>query len=77
MLGHHLPLYHHIVYVDLNILAQLWFKHFGHHPLIGRTRILQTKRHYLVVVISYRGDKSCLFLIIQSQRYLVVSLKNV
>ena len=37
MLGYHLTLHHHVIYVDFNVLAQLWFKHsHRHHPLIGR-----------------------------------------
>ena len=35
MLEHYLTLHHHVVYVDLNAFAQLRFKHFCHHPLIG------------------------------------------
>ena len=36
----HPTLNHHIVYVDLNVLTQLWFEHPGHHSLISRPRIL-------------------------------------
>ena len=59
MLRHHFTLHHHILYIDLNILAQLWFKHSNYHPLIGRPYVFQTKRHHFVVVISNRSDKSC------------------
>ena len=45
MFGHHFTLYHHIIYIDFNILAQLWLKHPSHHSLIGRPCILKTKRY--------------------------------
>ena len=77
MFGHHLTLYHHIIYINLNILAQLWLKHLSHHSLIGRPCILQTKRYHLVVVISSRSDKNCLLLITQGQWYLMVSLEGI
>ena len=65
MLGHHLTLYHHVVYVDFNSLAQLWFKHSRHHPLIGRPYVFQPKGHHFVMVVSNGSDKSYLFLIVQ------------
>ena len=77
MLRHHLTLHHHIIYIDLDTLAQLRFKHSSHHSSIGRPCIFQTKGHHFVMVISCRGDKSYLFLIIQSQWYLVVSLEGI
>ena len=77
MLGHHLSLYHHIIYVDLNILAQLWLEHPDHHPLIGRPCIFQTKVHHFVVVVSSGSDKSRLLLIFQGQWYLMVSLESI
>ena len=77
MLGHHLTLPPYIIYINLNVLAQLWLKHPSHHPLIGRPCILQSKKHHLVVVISNGSEKNCLFLIIQSQWYLVVSLEGI
>ena len=64
MFRHHLDLHHYVIYIDLNILAQLWFKHFSHHPLIGESRIFQAKWHHLVMVVSNGSDKSCLLLII-------------
>ena len=30
-------LHHHIIYLHLNIFAQLKLKHPGHHPLVGRS----------------------------------------
>ena len=65
MFGHYLTFHHHIVYIDLNTLAQLWFKHPSYHPLISRLYIFQTKRHHFVVVVSNGSDKNCLFLITQ------------
>ena len=35
MLRHQLTFYNHVININFNILAQLWFKHFGHHPLIS------------------------------------------
>ena len=34
-LGHHFALYNHVINVNFNAPAQLWFEHFSHHPLIG------------------------------------------
>ena len=65
VLGHHLVFHHHIVYINLNTITQLWFKHLSHHLLIGGSRVFQAKGHHLIVVVSSGSDKSCLFLIIQ------------
>ena len=35
MLGHHFALYNHVINLNFNALAQLWFEHFSHYPLIG------------------------------------------
>ena len=51
MLGHHLAFHHHVIYIDFNILAQLRFKHFSHHPLIGESCIFQAEGHHLVMVV--------------------------
>ena len=64
MLRHHIALHHYVIYIDLNILAQLGFKHLGHHPLIGGSHIFQAKGHHLVMVVSSGGNKGCLLLII-------------
>ena len=77
MFGYQFTLYHHVIYLDFNVLTHLQLKHPGHHPLIGGTGVLQTKRHHFIVVVSNGGDKSCLFLIIYSQGYLMISLKGV
>ena len=73
----HLTLYHHIVYMYLNVLAQLWFEHPGHHSLISRPCILQPKRHYFVMIIPCGCNKRSLLLITLSQGYLVVSLESI
>ena len=64
ILVHQLALYNHVINIDLNVPTQLWFEHFGHHPLISRPFIFQAKGHHLVVIISYRSNKICLLLII-------------
>ena len=64
MLRHYLALHYHVVYIDFNTLAQLWFKRSRHHSLIGRPCVFQTKGYYFVVVVSNGSDKSYLFLII-------------
>ena len=66
MLGLHFTLYHHIIYIHLNIVAQLRIKHPGHHPLVSGPCILQSKGHYFVVVISNGCKKTGLFQIVQS-----------
>ena len=77
MLGLCLTFYHHVVYINLNDFSQLWLKHSGHHPLVDSPYILQTKWHYLVMVIPNRSNKSRPLLIVQSQGYLVVALESV
>ena len=62
----HLTLHHHVVYIDLNSLAQLWFKHPHHLPLIGESRIFQAKGHYFIMVISSRSDEGYLLLVVQA-----------
>ena len=64
MLGYQLALYNHVINIDFKVLAQLWFEHFGHHSLISSPYIFQAKGHHLVVIVSYRSNKSCLLLII-------------
>ena len=65
MLRHYFALYNHIIDIDFNVSAQLWFEHFSHHPLISRPCIFQIKRYHFVVIVSNESDKSCLFLIVQ------------
>ena len=65
VLGFQLTLDHHVIYIDFNILAQLWLKHFSHHPIISRPYIFQSKRHHFVMVVSNRSDKIRFFLIFQ------------
>ena len=65
MFRYHFTLHHHVIYINLNTLSQLWFKHLSHHPLIGGSRIFQAKGHHFVIVISSGSDKGCLLLIIQ------------
>ena len=65
MLRFQLTLDQYVIYIYFNILAQLWFKHPSHHPLIDRSCIFQSKRHYLVMVVSNRSDKTCFLLIFQ------------
>ena len=64
MLGHQLALHNHVIDIDFNILAQLWFEHFGHHSLISLPCIFQPKGHHFVVIVPYRGNKNSLLLII-------------
>ena len=64
MLRHQLALYNHVINIDFNALAQLWFEHFGHHLLIGLPCIFQAKRHHFVVIVSNKSNESCLFLIV-------------
>ena len=77
MLRLHLILYHHIIYVDLNIFVQLRFKYPSYHSLISRPHILQPKGHHIVMIIPCGCNERSLLLIIQSQRYLVISLESI
>ena len=77
MLGYYLTLHHHVIYIHLNILTYLCFKHLCHHPLIRRFSVFQTERHHLVMVIPNRGDKRRFLLIVKGQWYLMVSLESI
>ena len=77
MLGHYLTLHHHVIYIHLNILTHLCFKHLGHHPLIRRSSVFQTERDHLVMIIPNGSDKRRSLLIIKGQWYLMVSLESI
>ena len=77
MLGHYFALYNHIINIDFNTPAQLWFEHFSYHPLIRRPCVFQTKEHHFVVIISSRSNKSYFFLVVQCQWYLMISFKGI
>ena len=61
MLSIYFALYHHIIYVHFNILAQLRLKHSGHYSLIGGPHVFQLKGHYFVMVIPNRRKENSLF----------------
>ena len=77
MLGHHLTLHHHVIYIHFNIFAHLCFEHLGHHPLIRRSNIFQAERHHLIMIIPHGSDKRRFLLIVKGQWYLIVSLKSI
>ena len=77
MLRHYLTLYHHVIYIHLNILTHLGFEHLSHHPLICRFSIFQAERHHLVMVIPNGSDKRRFLLIVKSQWYLMVALESI
>ena len=77
MLRNHLTFRHHIIYVDFNVLSQLRLKYPCHHSLICGSYILQTEWHYFVMVVPDRSNKSSLLLIIQGQRYLMITLEGI
>ena len=66
MLRLYFTLHHHIIYIHLNIFAQLRLKHPSHYPLVGKPCIFQSKGHHFIVVIPSGCKKSSLFLIVQS-----------
>ena len=61
MLGYYFALYNHIINIDFNAPIQLWFEHFGHHPLISKPCIFQPKGQHLVMIVSSRSDKKLSF----------------
>ena len=67
----------HVVNIDLYGLSYHWPEHFGDHPLIGCSCVLQTERHHLIAVCSLRCDKSCLFLVGRVHRDLVIALESI
>ena len=76
MLRNHLTFHHHIIYVDFDVLPQLWLKHSCHHSLICGSYIFQTEWHYFVMVVPDKGNNSSLLLIVQVQRYLMITLEG-
>ena len=77
MLGNHLTFHHHIIYVDFDVLPQLRLKHPRHHSLIYGSCIFQTEWHYFVMVVLDKSNKSSLLLIVQGQRYLMITLEGI
>ena len=77
MLGHHFTLHNHVIDINFNTSTKLWFKHFSHHALVGRSDVFQTEGHHFVMVVPNRGDKSSLLLIVRGQWYLVISLEGI
>ena len=74
VLGYYFALYNHIINIDFSAPIQLWFEHFSHHPLISRPCVFQPN---LVVIVSNKSNKNCLFLIVQCQWYVMISLKGI
>ena len=77
MLRNHLTFHYHIIYVNLDVFLQLSLERPYHHYLICGSCILQTEQHHFVMVVPDRCNKSSLLLIVQSQRYLVITLKGI
>ena len=77
MLRNHLTFHHHIIYINLDIFPQLRLEHPCHHSLICGSCILQTEWHHFVMVVPDRGNKSSLLLIVQGQRYLLITLEGI
>ena len=77
MFRNYLTFHHHIIYVDFDVLPQLRLKNPCHHSLICRSCIFQTEWHYFVMVVPDRGNKSSLLLIVQGQRYLMITLEDI
>ena len=77
MLENHLTFHHHIIYVDFDVLPQLRLKHPCPHSLIYGSCIFQTEWHYFVIVVLDKSNKSSLLLIVQGQRYLMITLEGI
>ena len=77
MLQNHFAFHHHIIYINLNFFPQLRLEHPCHHSLISGSCVLQPEWHYFVMVVPNRGNKSRFFLIIQGQRYLMITLEGI
>ena len=58
-----LAFHHHIIDVGLHIFAQLALEHPRYHPLVCGSSILQPEGHYLVMIVSHWGEKSCFLLV--------------
>ena len=65
MLGHHFTLHYHAIDINFNASTKLWFEHFSHHPLVGRSDVFQTEGYHFVMIVSNRGDKNSLLLIVR------------
>ena len=62
----------HIVNIDFHGLAHQWLKYLCYQPLIGRSDILQAKRHYIVAVYLVWCNEGCFLHIRWVHRNLVV-----
>ena len=69
--------YHHIIDVYLNRSTNLIPEHFCHYPLISGPGIFQLEWHHGVVVVSIRGYKCRLLLILGGQGNMMIALKGV
>ena len=77
MLRNHFALYDHIIYINLDIFPQERLEHPCHHSLISGSCVLQPEWHYFVMVVPNKSNKSRLLLIVQGQRYLVITLESI
>ena len=70
-------LHHHILNIYLHYTPNLISKHPCHHLLISSPTILQTKWHHSVMIGSIEKNEHCLFLILDNQGNLMVTLKSI
>ena len=67
----------HIIYVYLHGDAYLLLEHPVHQPLVGGSRVLDSKRHHPITIGSLRCDERGLFLVVWVHTDLVVAGKGV
>jgi len=72
-----LSLHYYVINLNFHHFPDLILEHAGNHPLIRSPRILHTKRHHYIVVISLRRNKRSFLLILGCQNDLMVTLKGV
>ena len=72
-----LTLDEHVVHIDRYVPPNLLAEHLVYQSLVCGPRILQTKRHNPVAIVSLAGDEGGLLLILLCHLYLVVFRENV
>ena len=64
---------HNVVHVNLYASTDHSFEDFVHQALVGRPRILQNERHYLIEVVCTVDREGCFLFVTGVHAYLVVA----
>ena len=47
----------HVVHINFEHVTYFFSENFVHHSMIGSSRVLQTERHYVVVIVARLGHE--------------------